>query len=238
MKMNKFINAGVLFFTGLLLFTACEKKYSDEYNRYDPAPVTASNVNLDYHGALETYPLLQVFVSDTPSYTIEGQFFFAIDTAYSTTGSEFSSNKFGINSQTGVISYDNASGSIAPGNYAVDVSVVNLTGIAVVKPAFELKILEVPVNLTADPDNLNLTLADTGVISQLTYTVIGNPEPGITEVTYTIKPTVTGFSVNEAGEIRMNSEVESGEYWLSIMAKTNLGNKLFDDLVNVNVEGK
>jgi len=232
MKINKYIKLGAFLLIGLVIFSSCKKKYSDEYDRYNPTPVSESSVNLDYHQTLETYPVAKKMVSDTPSYTIEGYYFFGIDTAYSTTDSKFSYSKFSINSTTGVITYNNSGNSIAEGKYAVDVSVVNLTGITVIKSAFELSILPLPITATVDPANVEVDSTFEGVVSQLSYEV---SDPAINSVEFTIKPSVTGFSINENGEISKTTEVPVGEYTLSFLATTNMGNKSFKDLLTVKV---
>ena len=236
MKTIKYNRIAILFVTGVILISSCKKKYSDEYTRYDPTPVTEESVGLKYNTPLESYPVMEAIVSDTPSYTIESYYFFEIDSIYSTTGGDFAENRFGISSETGVISYDNTTNSISSGKYVVDVLIVNLTGITTVKSAFELSILEIPITVTASPDQVTVTPEDTGIISQLSYTVDGNPDPPLTSVNYSISPGVTGFSVNEAGEINMQEGVEAGVYNLSIMTNTNLGKKYFENVLTVTVQ--
>ena len=232
MKNNKYIKLGAFLLIGMILISSCKKKYVDEYDRYDPAPVSESNVNLDYHGTLDTYPVPSKIVSDTPSFTIESYYFFGIDTAYSTTDSKFSYSKFSINSASGVITYDNSNNSIKEGKYLVDVSVVNLTGITVIKSAFELNILPLPITASVEPGSIETDSTFEGVIAQLSYEV---SDPAINSVTFTIKPAVTGFSINENGEISKTTDTPVGEYTLSFQAATNMGNKAFSNLLTVKV---
>jgi len=236
MKTNKYIKLSIFLFAGILIFSACNKKYSSEYDRYDPTPVSESNVHLDYASPLQTYPTKNTIVSDTPSYSIESLYSFGIDTAYSTTGGNFKANNFSIDEECGVIYYDNSGNTIDVGKYLVDVAVINLTGNTVVKAAYELEILDIPIDVTASPDEVTLTTADLGIISQITHTITGDSEPPITDVGYNVEPYGEGFTVNNDGEVSMVEGVVVGEHKLSIVAKTNLGDKLIKNVLTVTVE--
>ena len=232
MKIIKYINIGVFFLAILLIFSACEKKYSDEYNRYNPTPVSESNVNIDYSSPLEAYPTKNTIVSDTPTFNIESYYFFGIDTVYSTTGGSFKKGNFSIDPESGTIAYKNSDNSIGVGKYSVDVSVLNLTGMTVLKSAFELRILEIPVNVTASPDVFTLNLDELGVFTQLSVTA----DTSVTIIGYNIDPYGEGFSIDEDTNISMDEGVEAGEHKLAVIVKTNLGDKLIKDVLTVTVQ--
>ena len=236
MKKNNYIKLGILLIIGFVFFSSCEKKYSEDYKPYKPTPVSSINVELDYGTPLESYPLSVKIVSDTPTFYIEGAYKFLIDTVYASAAASYNFNNFEVGTKSGVITYDNSSSTITGGSYFVNVTVLNITGVAIVDSAFELKILDVPINVTADPDNVETQALDEGVISQLSYEVIGNPDPPLSSVSYAIKPSVTGFSVNDAGEVIKSADAAAGEHILSFMAITNLGDKLFENLLTVKVE--
>ena len=237
MKKNNYIKLGILLIIAFSILASCKKKYVDEYTPYKPTPVSKSNLDLKYNSPLEAFPVAGTIVSDTPTFKkIDGAYLFGIDTVYaSPPDAKFNNGSFNIDVQSGVITYDNSNNSISPGSFYVNVSIVNVTGFAIVDSALEVKILDVPIDVTAVPDLVNVGALDTGVISELRYVVIGTPPEPITEVNYTLKPTVEGFSVTNDGKVKKTTDAAPGEHKLSFVAKTNLGERLFENILTVNV---
>ncbi len=141
---NKHINTAIiLLIAGVLGFTSCEKKYVDEYEPYSPSSVSAEAIGLVYNSPLVTDPVSEVIVSDTPSFTIEGYYKFAIDTVLATPDAVFNYNRFGISTETGVISYDNTGNTLGPGSYFVSVAVINIVGAVFFDSVFEMRVNDV-----------------------------------------------------------------------------------------------
>jgi hypothetical protein len=232
---NRFIYTGLFLLIGFVFFSSCKKKYTNDYNEYNPEPVTKTNVDLRYPSSMDSYPVLSKIVSDTPTFKVEGAYIITIDTVVSTDGGKFNFGSFLIDGKTGVITYDNTKGTISAGTYYVAVSVSNTVGVAVVDSALRVNILDVPVNVTANPESVNVSAMDTGVISQLNYEVIGTPSEPVKNVTYTIKPSVKGFSVSDDGKVRKSSDAESGEHTLSFVFSCNLGKKVLNNILSVTV---
>ncbi len=227
---------------GIAYLTSCTSKYEDTYEPYNPPTLTEENVGLEYDPAvLETYPVENILKSDTPTVATQEVHIFGIDTALHTATTEdtpgFVYSKLKIDKNTGVISYDNTSGKLLPGTLTVDVTVAGIQNYVTIKKAFTFEIKDVPINVTADPSEVETSALYVGVISNLSYEIIGNPEQPITSVSYSISPSDPGFTVNNAGEISKNVNASAGVHKLSILATTNLGTKLFKDLVTVNVTG-
>lgn len=237
MKINQLTRAGVVLIMGIVIIASCTKKYDTDYTPYQPGEYTESSINLTYDSPMETHPENGTIVTDTPSFQITGDYKFSLDTVLASEGASFNYNSFSINAVSGVIAYNNSNGTISNGSFTVDVVVSHIYGATIIPNAFELVVLEVPINVTADPDYVSTLALETGVISQLSYQVIGDPDPPLSDVSYTIDPPVTGFSVNEEGEVIKAAMTELGEYTLSVRVSTNYGDRLFEDLLTVEVGG-
>jgi len=233
---NKYIKLGIFLIIGFSILASCKKKFVNEYTPYNPTPASESNVDLKYNSPLEDYPVPGNIVSDTPTFKVDGAYIFGIDTVYAVPpDAKYNYSNFTIGAYSGVITYDNSKSTISPGSYFVSVSVVNVTGLAIVDSALEVKILDVPIEVTAVPDLVNVGALDTGTISELRYVVIGSPSKPITDVTYEMITAVPGFSVTPDGFVKKTTDAESGEHKLSFVANTNLGSKEFKNILTVNV---
>jgi hypothetical protein len=235
MKRLSYKNIIWIFLAGLLYLTSCEKKFPQDYTPYHPTPVTAANVDLKY-APLQAYPASTVIKSDTPTLKIDGVYSFGIDTIISPTGGKFVQSKFGINKETGVISYDNTSNTISAGDYTVSVVVSNPSGIAVVDSAFHLSILSVPVSATVDHSEVKVNALQQGVIAIVSYKD-ESPDHSITSVAYSLASPVTGYSIDAtSGKIsKTTAAATDTTVKLSVVLTTNLGTRTFPDLVTVHV---
>ncbi len=227
----------VLLAAGIFGLTSCDKKYDGTYNEYNPTFITNDNVGLKYDpDETEVYPIVGNLYSDTPTVAVDQYVIFGLDTAYHSAGdTAFNKGKVHIDKKTGVIWYDNSLGTLQPGTFSFDVTVGGSYGLAIVKDAFRFKVLEVPINVTANPDNVEVSSIYEGVISTLSYEVVGNPTEPITSVTYKLKPAVPGFIIDDQGNVKKNVNATTGEYKLSVLAITNLGARVFNNLITVTV---
>jgi hypothetical protein len=198
-----------------------------------PTPISNETIGLKYDPSeIDIYPKLQVFKSDTPSVAIHDQYlFFGIDTALHTVPDGFQYSKLKIDKNCGVITYDNTGGALLPGKLSIDVYVSGVLGVAVVKDAYVINIKDVPIEVTANPAEIDVNALYVGDISQLSYTTTGD----ITSVTYKLFGPHTGFGISPEGVVKKTTMLPSGTYKLSIMVTTNLGAKVFQDLITVNV---
>ena len=90
--------------------------------------------------------------------------------ATSSTGSSFTKASFSIEVNTGFIRYNNTANTITPGVYVLDVGVTNSNGMAVHEGAFELTILEVPVQVNIDAAQVDAGIFEQGVMATVSYT--------------------------------------------------------------------
>ena len=228
------IKLGFALSIGLICFSSCEDKTLEEYTRYDPTPINNSNANLTYLPVV-SYPELAKIETDTPTYVVDGVYIFRLDTVTAAEGGAFSLNKFSINKQSGVVTYDNSDGSILPGFYYVGVSISNPTGLAVFDQASEFEVLDVPISLSVDNPTVNAGALQQGVIATVSYTD-DSPDGSITSVEYSLAPPVTGFSIDPStGVISKTTEAETGVNALSVAVVTNLGAKSFANVVTVTI---
>ncbi len=234
MKRLSYKNIIWVFLAGLLYITSCTEKFPEDYTPYHPTPVTTANVDLKYD-ALQSYPVSALIKSDTPSYQVEGVYTFGIDTIIASDGGSFIYSKFSIDKTTGVITYDNTTNSITPGSFSVSVFMSNPTGIAVVDTAFKLSILDVPISISVDNPVVYANVLQQGVIATVTYKD-ESPDQSITSVDYSIDPAVKGFSIDSDGKINKTVDAAPNSTdTLTILAKTNLGVKVFKNVVVVHV---
>ena len=219
----------------MLYFSSCQEKFPQDFTPYKPTPVTSINVNLKYN-PVETYPAPKVIKSDTPTLTIEGVHAFSLDTVIASKNGGYIGNNFSIDEETGVISYDNKSGSIKPGTYQVTVVVSNTTGLAVVDSAFKLTILGVPVKITVDNPEVNANALQEGVIATVGYQDL-SPDHSITSVSYALANAVTGYSIDaKTGAISKSSSAAADTtVKLAVTLTTNLGTATFNNVVTIHV---
>ncbi len=237
MKKKHILTIGSLLIAGQFILTSCEKKYPEDFEPYNAGSLSAAEIALTYNSPLVTLPVAGAIVSDTPTFAIKGPYMFEIDTVYASPEASFNYNRFGINAETGQISYDNSNATITQGSYFVNVAVLTVTGVVYVDSVLEIRVQDVPIQVMATPDNVVADALETGVISQLSYEVIGNPDPPVANVTYTVEPPVSGFSVNENGEVIKDASTETGVHILSFKASSNYGDRIFDNILTVEVVG-
>ena len=236
--MKKIKNIQILgwaFLMALLYLSSCQEKFPQDFTPYRPTPVTADNLGLKY-APKEAYPAKTVIKSDTPTFTISGVYSFSIDTVIASENGSYVQSNFSIDRESGVISYDNTSGSIKAGNYGVSVVVSNPTGQAVVDTAFHLTILNVPVKITVDNPVVNANALQEGVIATVGYQDL-SPDHSITSVSYALANAVTGYSIdaNTGAISKSSSAAADTTVKLSVTLTTNLGTATFSNVVTVNV---
>ncbi len=235
MKNYKNLKLILFLLAGILYFSSCSQKFPQNFKPYSPTLVTSSNVNLKYNSPMKTYPVEEVIKSDTPTYNIEGVHSFSMDTAIAESGS-FNENNFSVDQESGVISYDNTSGSISPGTYSVSVLVSNVSGVAVVDSVFKLVVQPVPVSFTVDNPKVNANALQKGVIATVGYKD-ESPDQSISSVTYALANNVTGYSIdaNTGAISKSTAAATDTTVALSVKFTTNLGVRTFDSIVMVHV---
>ncbi len=239
MVMKKIFNipAAKSMLIGIICFSSCETVYDGTYDRYNPTPITLENVNLNYE-PVSSYPIPDVMIdSKAPTYDAEGPVDFGIDTVVAVNDTKFQIGKFKINRSSGMVSYDNKGGTIEPGVYLVDISILNTTGYAVVDSAYKLTILSVPIDVAADPVSADVEYLYSGVVSTLSYVPVDVSEEELGKVTFEIDPEVKGFSIDKT-DIVKNTDATPGEHKLTILVTTDLGETELKNLVTVTVGEK
>ncbi len=129
----------IVLFSAAVIFTSCEKKYVNEYDPYRPVPVTVENANLHYNSPVVASVDDDKIESDAPTFTVDGVHYFGIDTVYTDNG-EFKEGNFEVEPETGVVTYNNKKHDITVGEYTLNISLVNTTGIAIFENALVVKV--------------------------------------------------------------------------------------------------
>lgn len=234
MKKTNYLKLIFTFAIGLAIFSACEERIPSIYTEYKPKPITADPANLVYEEVI-SYPVPATIVTDTPQVMVEGIYKFSLDTITASEGASFVRNKFSIDDETGVVSYDNKGGEITPGLYNVSVSLVNTPGIAIFYDVLTMEIMEVPVVATVDNANVEAGALQQGVLATVSYTD-NSPDGSVTDVSYKLKSPVAGFEIDATtGAIMKTGGAAEGANLISVTLETNLGVVSFDDLVTVTV---
>ncbi len=218
------ILSNLFLIAGLLWFASCEERIVSDYTPYEPD----KNISITYDTD-SFYPMLTVLVSDTPKIVSEAVYTMKIDST-----SLGSLNNFDIDTETGVITYDNSKGTINPGEYTVYVSLATPNSLNSSEYHFTIK--EVPVSLKATPNEYSAGVLEIADISTISYTD-ESPDQSITELTYALQPAVKGYSIDEnTGVISKNTEADGDTtVALGIKVITNLGVRSYDSVLMVTV---
>jgi hypothetical protein len=154
--------------------------------------------------------------------------------ATSSTGSSFTKASFSIEVNTGFIRYNNTANTITPGVYVLDVGVTNSNGMAVHEGAFELTILEVPVQVNIDAAQVDAGIFEQGVMATVSYTDTSASGSDVTSVSYALVDAPVGFTINATtGAISKGNGAVSGPNPLTVRVTTNTGIIVVQNILTV-----
>jgi len=219
----------LLFTVGLIWFSACEERIDTDYTPYKPD----KNISIVYQDT-SFYPTLANLVSGVPEINVASVYTLKIDSVSAQNGEDVSVGKFTIDNETGVITYNNSDGSINPGNYIAHV--ILATPNSYYRSEYKFTVEKIPITLTASPQKPSTGALAIEDISTVSY-IDESPDQRITEVSYSLSPTVTGFTIDESsGVLSKNTQAPADTtIALGIKATTNLGTRTFDSVVVVTV---
>jgi len=230
MKRSYIYLFGLILTVGLIFMSACEEKIPQNYTPYDPAVPE----KFSYPDAV-FYPELKTLSSDTPVINSQGVYVLDIDTVHMTEDGKYLMSKFKIDNTTGVISYDNAGGSINPGVYTVDISLYTVNSKLSMPGAYTMTIQDVPLSAVANPDEYNAGALEAGIISKI-ETTDETGDGSIVIKSYALNPAVNGFSVDENGNIKKTTLAPvDTTVQISVKITTNLGAKTFNNILTVHI---
>ncbi|MGB2127872.1 MAG: hypothetical protein ACPHXR_00205 [Flavicella sp.] len=222
-----------IFILGLIV-SACEERIELDYQRYEQVILKGNDGSLIYQDVI-SYPLKDTIFSEAPSFEVSGVYGFAMDTILASGGSTYVPISFGIDKLTGVVYYNNQFGSLSDGVYDISIRMFNSNGIAVHDKAVRFSILPVPVTLNVDNAVVEAGVFEEGVVATVSA-MDSSAENLINTITYSLQEAPLGFSIDAStGAITKNTDAITGENKISVIATTNLGSKLFVDLLNVKV---
>jgi len=231
MNVSKYLLSTLIL--SMFLFVGCEDK--DDVQRYEQEVLTTSGNPLTYT-SLTSYPVIGPITSSAPAGDFETPYRYRLLNAASSTGSSFTKAAFTVDGDTGVVAYGNAGNTITPGTYSVDIGVTNSNGMAVHEGAYELIILEVPVQVNIDAAQVNAGIFEQGVMATVSYTDTSASGSDITSVSYALVNAPAGFEINPAtGAISKVNGAVTGENKLTVRVTTNLGIVNVENIVVITV---
>ena len=231
MKISKILFSIII--STLFIFLSCDDEETVEL--YEPQLIDADSTSLVYE-KLTAYPSLGSIQSANPTTSdLETPYGFRILKTSSPSQSNFVQAAFTIDRESGIISYGNINNTISTGTFFVDVGLVNTNGMAVYENAFELIILDVPLEVVIDKNEVEAGIFEQGVMATISYTDTSGTDQ-ITSATYKLIDPPAGFEINSStGEISKVKGAASGPNSLSVEITTNAGVVTAPNVLTVNV---
>ena len=231
MKISKILFSIII--STLFIVLSCDDEETVEL--YEPQLIDANSTSLVYE-KLTAYPLLGSIQSANPTTSdLETPYGFRILKTSSPSQSNFVQAAFTIDRESGIISYGNINNTISTGTFSVDVGLVNTNGMAVYENAFELIILDVPLEVVIDKNEVEAGIFEQGVMATISYTDTSGTDQ-ITSATYKLIDPPAGFEINSStGEISKVKGAASGPNSLSVEITTNAGVVTAPNVLTVNV---
>ena len=231
MKISKILFSIII--STLFIVLSCDDEETVEL--YEPQLIDADSTSLVYE-KLTAYPSLGSIQSANPTTSdLETPYGFRILKTSSPSQSNFVQAAFTIDRESGIISYGNINNTISTGTFSVDVGLVNTNGMAVYENAFELIILDVPLEVVIDKNEVEAGIFEQGVMATISYTDTSGTDQ-ITSATYKLIDPPAGFEINSStGEISKVKGAASGPNSLSVEITTNAGVVTAPNVLTVNV---
>ena len=231
MKISKILFS--IFILSFFFVLSCDDEETVEL--YEPQLIDGDSTSLVYE-KLTAYPLLGSIQSANPTTSdIETPYGFRILKTSSPSQSNFVQAAFTIDRESGIISYGNINNTISTGTFSVDVGLVNTNGMAVYENAFELIILDVPLEVVIDKNEVEAGIFEQGVMATISYTDTSGTDQ-ITSATYKLIDPPAGFEIDSStGEISKVKGAASGPNSLSVEITTNAGVVTAPNVLTVNV---
>ena len=231
MKISKILFSIII--STIFIVLSCDDEETVEL--YEPQLIDADSTSLVYE-KLTAYPSLGSIQSANPTTSdLETPYGFRILKTSSPSQSNFVQAAFTIDRESGIISYGNINNTISTGTFSVDVGLVNTNGMAVYENAFELIILDVPLEVVIDKNEVEAGIFEQGVMATISYTDTSGTDQ-ITSATYKLIDPPAGFEINSStGEISKVKGAASGPNSLSVEITTNAGVVTAPNVLTVNV---
>ena len=231
MKISKILFS--ILISTLFIVLSCDDEETVEL--YEPQLIDADSTSLVYE-KLTAYPSLGSIQSANPTTSdLETPYGFRILKTSSPSQSNFVQAAFTIDRESGIISYGNINNTISTGTFSVDVGLVNTNGMAVYENAFELIILDVPLEVVIDKNEVEAGIFEQGVMATISYTDTSGTDQ-ITSATYKLIDPPAGFEIDSStGEISKVKGAASGPNSLSVEITTNAGVVTAPNVLTVNV---
>ena len=231
MKISKILFS--ILISSFFIVLSCDDEETVEL--YEPQFIDGDSTSLVYE-KLTAYPSLGSIQSTNPTTgDIETPYGFRILKISSPSESNFAQAAFTIDRESGMISYGNINNTISAGTFSIDVGLVNTNGMAVYENAFELIILDVPLEVVIDKNEVEAGIFEQGVMATISYTDTSGSDE-ITSAAYELIDPPAGFEIDSStGEISKVKGAASGPNSLSVEITTNAGVVTAPNVLTVNV---
>ena len=230
-----------IFTLSMMLFIGCDE--SDDIQRYEQEVLTTSGNPLTYTN-LTSYPIIGAITSSAPTGDFDSPNRYRLLNVASTTGSSFVKASFVIDVDSGALIYNNfrqinnntigpPEMSITSGVYVVDVGITNTNGMAIHEGAYQLTILDVPIQVDIDAVQVDAGIFEQGVMATVSYTDTSATQD-ITSVSYALVNAPAGFEINATtGAISKVNGAVSGPNQLTVRVTTNTGIIVVQNILTV-----
>jgi hypothetical protein len=231
MKISKILFS--ILISSFFIVLSCDDEETVEL--YEPQLIDADSASLVYE-KLTAYPSLGSIQSANPTTSdLETPYGFRILKISSSSQSNFVQAAFTIDRESGIISYGNINNTISAGTFSIDVGVVNTNGMAVYENAFELIILDVPLEVVIDKNEVEAGIFEQGIMATISFADTSGSDE-ITSATYKLIDPPVGFEINSStGAISKVKGAASGPNSLSVEITTNVGVVIAPNVLTVNV---
>lgn len=218
-----------------ILFSCDDNPY-DTFEEYTPAVIDPAQVGLLTYTDTTSFPVQDVIYLPVPLDEIDRSHRFVLDTIKAEGQAAPVLNIFSVDSRTGVIEIDNSNGQLTPGEYVISVGVTSGDGVAIFEDAVTMTVLDVPVDLNVANKTVNVGALDVSTLSNLT--VVDNSGGTLTSSSITISSNYTAeiqIDSNTGDVEKVATILGSPTFNISATVQTNLGTKVFNDVITVTV---
>ncbi len=227
-----------LVFSFVMVFSliSCEDEDSETFENIHSFD---KNIELSYEDIV-TYAYKEDILSNQPTFTIDGTVYnFSILEILLSDSSELTEglSNFEINEDTGVVKIKNSNGILISGEtYSFNIGVGNVDGIIRNDNSFQLSVNEIPLDYSISTSTYNSNFLENVDVATIGFVDTSTNTDVLDDVTYSLVDPDPGFSIHSTtGVISKTTDATPGSHSISVQISTNVGSKVFEDVLTVTV---
>lgn len=215
---------------------SCDDNPYETFEEYSPTAIDPQQAGMLSYTDTTSFPVQEVITLPVPLDEIDRSHAFVLDTVKAAEQAASILNLFSVDNNTGVIEFDNSAGQLLPGDYVISVGVTSGDGVAVFEDVVTVTVLDVPVDLKVTNKTVNVGALEVGTMSN--FSVVDNSDGSLSSA-------VISISSDFDSEVQLNSStgdvdkiaaiLGSPTFKVSATVATNLGTKVFNDVMTVTV---